>query len=54
MQWKSIFEKIKILVMKIRPWSGKRKVGDAEFNSLSNCDRLKWRIFFKGKEKGEK
>ena len=46
--------KLKFFLRKIGPHSGRRKGGNAELNSLSNCHKFRWRIWFWNEEETEK
>ena len=38
------FQKMKIFLSKVRPQSRRGQGADAKFNSLSNCQKFRWRI----------
>ena len=40
----SAFIKLKFFLWKIRAEGRRRKAGDAELNSLSNCHKFRWRV----------
>ena len=54
MQTNSPFIKLRFFLSKIDFQSRRRKEADAEFNSLSNCHKFRWRILVRTAEETEK
>ena len=53
-QTNSPFIKLELFLSKVRSQSGRSKGEDAELNSLSNCHKLRWRVWVWTAEETEK
>ena len=54
LQTNSPFRKLKFFLPKVSPQSRRRQGGHAEFNSLLNCEKFRWRICVSTAEETEK
>ena len=54
MQKNSAFKKLKFFLSIVRPQRRRRKGVNAELNSLSNCDKFRWRICVSTAQETEK
>ena len=54
MQTNSALRKWKLFLSKVRRQSRRREGADAEFNSLSNCHKFRWKIWVPTAQETEK